>query len=258
MSRLLPLLSALTLAGGLAACSDSGGPSGTGRQVTFQLATRAGAPTSGPALSIAAGTSETFALGTDTLVINQVQVVLRKIELERASATACDTLATSDDCAELEAGPILLDLPLGSGAARAFSIAVDTGTYTKLQFQVHRPESGSRDAAFLQINPDFQGTSIKVSGTFNGTPFIYRSDLDVGQEHSFNPPLSVTDAASAQLTLFVDLSTWFLNGAATGLVDPASALIGQSNEGLVKSNIEASFHAFEDDDRDGRDDHGVN
>jgi len=38
------------------------------------------------------------------------------------------------------------------------------------------------------------------------------------------------------------------------LLDPASANDGQPNEGQVKSNIETSLNAFEDEDRDGDDD----
>jgi len=47
------------------------------------------------------------------------------------------------------------------------------------------------------------------------------------------------------------IATWFLNGAKTALVSPASANKGQPNESIVANNIQNSFKAFEDDDRDG-------
>jgi hypothetical protein len=53
--------------------------------------------------------------------------------------------------------------------------------------------------------------------------------------------------------VFVNLDDWFKNGSGT-FVDPASANKGQPNEGLVKSNIETSLNAFEDNDHDGVDD----
>jgi hypothetical protein len=245
---------ALAAAALLAACSSSSGPSTTGRTVAFQLATKAGTP--GAIHGAALTGQEVLAAGSDTIVVTGVQLVLRRIELERSIPSAlCDSLApSSDDCEELKAGPVLLDLPLGAGALRTFSVAIDTGSYSKIKFEIHRPHGGN-DAAFLAANPGFDGISVKMTGTYNGVAFSYTSDLEVEQEHSFVPPITVTDAAGANLTLFVDLNSWFLNQSATGLIDPATASIGQPNEGEVKSNIEASLNAFEDDNHDGHDDH---
>ena len=236
-----------------AACSDSSGPASAGRQVAFQLATRK----AGAALRTAAAGTEVIGLGNDTIVVSQVQVVLRRIVLERVDGTVCDSLTTDDDCEELRAGPVLLDLPLGAGAARSFSVAIDTGSYDKIKFKVHKPES-SDDAGFIALHPDFDGVSIRLTGTYNGIAFTYTSDLDVEQEHQLAPPISVTDSTGANLTLFVDLGAWFANQANNGLIDPETANDGGTAEGEVKSNIEASLNAFEDDDHDGEDDHGGN
>jgi hypothetical protein len=237
----------------LAACSgNSSGPGTGGRQLAFQLATRPAA--TAPGMAALSG-QETLAAGNDTIVVTQVQLVLRRVELERAGGAVCDSMAVQDDCEEVKAGPLLLDLPLGAGADRQFTIAIDTGSYGKIQFQIHRPES-SHDAAFIAANPDFDGVSVRMAGTYNGTPFTYTSDLDVEQEHDLVPPLAVTDAAGADLTLFVDLQGWFLAQGGNALIDPATANPGGQLEGEVKSNIEASFHAFEDHDHDGVDDHG--
>jgi len=243
---------ALLAVAALAACSDSSGPASAGRQVAFQLATHQ----AGTALRAALATAgtETIGLGNDTIVVSQVQLVLRRIELERVEGTVCDSLIAEDDCEELKAGPVLLDLPLGAGAARSFSVAVDTGSYDKIKFEIHTPES-SHDAAFVALHPDFDGVSIRVAGTYNGVAFAYSSDLDVEQEHELAPPISITDASGANLTLFVNLESWFANGANTGLIDPETANKGGAAEGEVKSNIEASFNAFEDNDHDGGDDH---
>ena len=202
-------LAALAL---LAACSgDGSGPSVGGRQVAFQVATSE--KTTAPAAALLG--PETIGLGNDTIVLTSVQVVLRRIELERVGGSVCDTTATEDDCEELKLGPVLLDVPLAAGADRQFTVTVDTGSYGKIKFEIHKPES-SKDAGFVAANPDFDGQSIKVTGTFNGTPFTYYSDLDVEQEADLNPPLVVTDAVGANLTLHVDLATWFQNQAGTG------------------------------------------
>jgi hypothetical protein len=201
-----------------------------------------------------AGT-EVIGVGSDTIVLTGVQLVLRRIELERVEGTGCDSLTTDDDCEELKAGPVLLDLPLGSGASRSFSVAIDTGSYGKIKFQLHRPEN-SDDAGFLAQHPDFDGVSIRAVGTWNGNPFVYTSDLDAEQEHEFAPPLSVTDSTGVSLTLRIHLEAWFANGG-TGLIDPGTANNGGAAESDVKDNIEHSFDAFEDGDHDGEDDHGT-
>ena len=191
-------------------------------------------------------------------MVTSVQLVLRQIELERTSpAVVCDTsAAVEDSCEELKLGATLLDLPLGAGAQHDFTVAIDTGSYSKVKFEIYKPSSGD-DSAFVAQNPGFEGVSVQMTGTYNGTAFTYTSDLDVEQEYSFNPPLTVTEAAGANITLFVDLNSWFLNQTADGLIDPLTANGGGTFEGEVKSNIESSFNAFEDDNHDGEDDHGT-
>ena len=242
----------------MAACGDSGAPSTDG-QVNFNLATRAATSPAAVAASMAlssAGTPETYSDGTNTLIIDQVQLVLGEIELKRAeSAGTCSDPGT-DSCEELELGPVLLDLPLGGagGASRVFSVIIPPGTFDEVDFEVHKPSS-STDAAFVQAHPDFEGVSVKVTGTYNGQAFTYTSDLDAEEEIALNPPLAVGTSASTDLTLFVDLNVWFRNESGQ-LVDPASANTGGANESLVKSNITSNLHAFEDENRDGIDDGG--
>ncbi|MEO8636779.1 MAG: hypothetical protein ABI587_16000 [Gemmatimonadales bacterium] len=245
-------LAAMTV---LAACSgDSSGPSVAGRKIAFLLATKPS--TAAPSQAALVG-QEIIAAGSDTIIVTSVKLVLRQIELERTNpAIVCDTSAVEDDCEELKLGATLLDLPLGAGAQREFTVAIDTGSYSKIKFEIHKPSSGD-DSAFVAQNPGFDGVSVQMTGTYNGTPFTYTSDLDVEQEYSFNPPLTVTEATGANMTLFVDLNSWFLNQTADGLIDPLSANNGGSLEGEVKSNIESSFNAFEDDNHDGEDDHGT-
>lgn len=275
----------LTLAGLLAACSDGAGPS-TKTQVTFNLAT--GGP-AGPALLM----GDTLATDTDTLVLDSVQLVLRDIKFERVNEDACDdehdddgdddrpdddlTAAAlirpaslhdddgeddgddgdSDACESFNAGPFLLDLPLGPDVERAFSVAVDTGTYEEVQFKIHKPrrdEGDPRDIAFLDAHPNFEGVSIRVVGAFNGEPFVFTTDLDAKQELEFASPLVVAGSMqNVDVTIKVDLSRWFADHQG-GLVDPATANPGGEHASLVKDNIKDSFHAFRDDDCDGEDD----
>lgn len=245
----------------LAACSD-GGPAATGR-VEVGFASDASAPAAGVPLFADTYTDPSG----NTLVIDSVAVVVRRLRLEGGAATGCgddgspDPLATMPDsgehdmeqeCAELRLGPFLVDLPLNGGVSHEFSVTVDTGTYTEAKFQIHRP-MGMGDSAFLSAHPEYAGVSIRVVGTFNGTPFVYTTGVTDEQEVEFDPPLVVTEG-STSFTLMVDLSGWFRTGEG-GLVDPTTALGDGVNAILVQQNILHSFHGFEDEDHDGRDDH---
>jgi hypothetical protein len=248
LGRVLPL-AALTLTAG--ACGDSGGPSNQA-QVSFNVATEA-APAAAGGLFAVLGTPETFTDGTNTLVIDQVQLVLREIELHRASSTADCAGGTSDDCEELELGPLLVDVPLGTaGAARNFSVQLAPGTFDKVEFEMHKASS-SDDASFVQAHPDLAGASVRVTGTYNGSNFVYTGEFDAEMEFELNPVLVANETGATDLTLFLDLDKWFRDAGST-LIDPATANSGQPNQGIVEQNIKSSLDAFEDENHDGRDD----
>jgi hypothetical protein len=256
MRRLLTRAGSLSLLAVLAGgCSDAG-PSNQS-QVSFNLATQAApAAAAGASLGII-GTPETFTDGTNTLVVTKVELVLREIELHRADALADCATGVSDDCEELEFGPLLVDVPLGTpGAARNFSVQLAPGSYDKAEFEIHKA-SPSDDAAFVQAHPDLADASVRVTGTFNGTDFTYIGRFDVEMEFELNPPLVANETAATDLTLFVDLDKWFRDQAGA-LVDPSTGNSGQPNEGLMEQNIKSSLDTFEDEDHDGRDDGSTN
>jgi hypothetical protein len=247
-----PAATAIGVALLLTACSDAGsGPAGDA-QVSVNLATRAATAAAGAA---ALSAPETYTdTGGNTLVIDRVQLVLREVELENEThQSACDTTSSSEgDCAEIELGPFLVDLPLGvGGAARTVTASVPAGTYDEVKFKIREPDNDTdADAAFVAAHPDFAHTSVKVEGSFNGTPFTFVSDLEAELKLELNPPLVVDGSGTTDLTLFADLGTWFRDAGGT-LLDPSS-VSGQT----VADNIAGGFHAFEDENHDGSDDHG--
>jgi hypothetical protein len=236
----------------LTACSDAGsGPAGDA-QVSLNLSTRAA---TAAASSAALSAPETYTdAGGNTLEIDRVQLVLREVELENEThQSACETASSSEgDCAEIELGPFLVDLPLGvGGAARTVTASVPAGTYDEVKFKIREPDNDTdADAAFVAAHPDFAHTSVKVEGSFNGTPFTFVSDLRAELKLELNPPLVVDGSSTTDLTLFADLGTWFRD-AGGNLLDPSS-VSGQT----VADNIAGGFHAFEDENHDGSDDHG--
>jgi hypothetical protein len=239
-----------------AGCSDSTNPAaGSGQNVALSFS-GVRPPGVGGVMAVQATQADSFVLlvGADRLVITSAEVVMRKLELRRAGVSvSCDSVADEDSCEEFTIGAMLVSLPLAAGAEQAISVPVDSGTYTKIEFKIHKPGSDSVDQAFFATNPTWpSNTSIRVTGTFNGTPFTYTSSLDAEQEYTFNPPLVIDASGSpTNLTIRLDLSSWFRNGSAGPLVSPASGNAGGANESLIKDNIKNSIKAFEDHDHDG-------
>jgi len=236
----------------LTACSDAGsGPAGDA-QVSLNLATRTAAAVTGAA---ALSAPETYTdAGGNTLEIDRVQLVFREIELENEThESTCEAASSSEgECAEIELGPFLVDLPLGvGGAARTVTASVPAGTYDEVKFKIREPDDDTDgDVAFVAAHPDFAHTSVKLEGSFNGTSFIFVSDLEAALKLDLSPPLEGDGSGTTDLTLFADLGTWFRD-AGGNLLDPSSV-----SEQLVADNIARAFHAFEDENHDGSDDHG--
>jgi len=242
-----PFVIALLLSLGLAACELTGGPT-TASSVQVSFATRA---TGAPLLSATGLASDTQIVGGSTLIITKVELVLRQIEMKSTASTACVSgEEDDDDCEEFEIGPVLVDLPLTPGADQAFEADVPAGTYSQVDFEVHKPDDGDpADQLFVLQNPDFADISIRVTGTFDGVPFVHTTDLDVEQELALVPNLIVAEGVNTNLTIFVDISAWYLVNSV--LVDPATANKGGQYESEVNNNIKDSFDAFEDPDGSG-------
>jgi hypothetical protein len=244
---------AILLSLALAACSETNGL-GTLSSVQVSFATQSATTLAAHRAGLAGALSDTTVIGSDTLVLARVELVLRKLELKRANVSECPADGVDDDsCEEFETGPVLVDLPLAPGAQQAFAADIPAGTYGEVEFEIRKPDDGDPgDQAFLQQHPDLDGVSIRITGTFNGTPFTHTTELDVEQELTLVPNLVVVEGESTNLTIFVSVAGWYVVSGA--LVDPATANTGQPNESAVNNNIKDSFTAFEDSDRNGSDD----
>jgi hypothetical protein len=239
---------------GAAACSDSTSP-GVGQPISVSFST---ASTTGASLS----RSAELTASADALVINKVQLVVSRVELVPVGAVCTSEAVAGDDdddseCAELELAPSVLDLPVDGTVASKLAVTVPAGAYTAFEAKI-RPvradgSHGRGSAAFLAANPTFGNVSVRVEGTFNGTPFTYTGAPDFGLETRFDPPLTV-DAAPLNLTIHVDLASWFRSSTGA-TIDPSTANAGGANAGVVSDNIRRSFRGFRDDDRNGHDDH---
>jgi hypothetical protein len=251
LRRLAPLALAA-----VAACSS--GDEASDGTITLQLATRARSAAASSGLASLDGGTATFTDGTNTLVLTKVELVLEEFALQEDDGDfGCTGPVVAPDtvpaCDVWLAPRQVLDLPLeASGALRAFAAEAAPGLYHTAGFHV-KPVEADEDApdaiAFRAGHPEFDGLSVRATGTWNGAPFTYvgRPDREFGLW--FEQPLVVSEGASAQVTIFVELARWFRDG--TALVDPTTALPGGPNEALVRGNIEAAFSVFEDEDGDG-------
>lgn len=261
---------------GLAAiggCGD-GGPGAVGHVDVAMTTDAANASASGSGVLLADTYTDS---GGNTLVVSSVQVVIRKVKLEGSGGMCGDDdepelpdsleghdpmdiavfasdsgeIEGDDDCGVIRAGPMLVDLPLNGGVEHQFTATIDTGTYSQVQLQIHAPD-GAADQAFLAAHPDFAGVSIKVDGTYNGTPFTFTTGVTDVQQVEFDPPIVVTEGTTS-FTVRVDLSGWFRTEAGA-LIDPAAVAGDLALKAQVNANIVRSFHGFEDEDHDGHPD----
>jgi hypothetical protein len=216
---------------------------------------------------------ETITVGSDVLVLDQVDLVIRQIELNRVGAsTGCESSGDGSptasqesenerhsgndgvehECEEVELGPMLVTLPLDGSTSQQIEVPLAPGTYDRVQFQVHKPDDdNAEDVAFLAAHSDFRRVSIRARGTFNGTAFEFVSDLSAHQRLTLSPPLVLAKDSTAAVSLTVDVHSWFLDAAHNRLISPATALKGQPNEGLVDRNIKESLRARGYYGRDG-------
>lgn len=255
------ILASLALALALTACSDGSGPSGNDASVDLFVGVENGganAPADGAAGPLAAQTIE---LGGNTMVVTEVELVLRKLALQgESSGDACsdeseeaeetdteDEADDDDDCSVLRMGPILVSLPLDGTTDHLFTIDAEAGTFRRMMFQLHKPSNAGDDAAFLVLHPEFANASVRVVGTFNAVPFEFVTDLTVVEHTELDPPLVLVSDGSTDLTLRVDISTWFQDQAGTGLIDPATILGSGQLDALVRQNIRTSFRTHPGD-----------
>ena len=265
-------LAGIAALGFLAACSgDLTGGDRHPVKLSFTTNSTVGA---GAATRVAAD----LVVGTaNELVLQKVQLVLRRIELDRAGTADCvgeiedegddDNRNGGDnsgpgsnnsgrrgddhDCEEVFRDPILIDVPVDDALHPIITVPLPAGTFSELEAKLG-PARVS-DAAFNGANPDLVGKSIRVVGTFKGAPFVFTSRVRANLELDFDPPL-VVDETTKNATVSLDVRKFFLDRFGA-VIDPSTAIPGSSNLLQIETNIRRSFHAFEDDEERGEDNH---
>jgi hypothetical protein len=193
------------------------------------------------------------------LVLQKVQLVFGKLELDRTGQADCVAEAEGDDdkgdtgieCEDVSRNPLLVDVPVDATLHPTLNVPLAAGTYAELEAKLE--PARDRFADFNAANPDLVGKSVRVEGTFKGTPFVFSTGVEAKLEMEFDPPL-VIDETTKNATISLDVSKWFLD-ASGNVIDPSTATSGTENLSRIEDNIRRSFHAFEDDGERGEDHH---
>jgi hypothetical protein len=236
----------------VSACSSPTGANSKGVSLSFASKIH-------PAPSVVGASRVNLLTQTDpsshTLVIDSAIIVMSKIELATSTTATCtaDNSGGNAECEELHANPTVVSLPTGGTVTTSLVTSVPPGTYNAFEAKIKAVMTGDPGAAdFLTANPHYNGVSVHVVGSYNGVAFSYDGTANAELELTFATPI-VVDSTGMNITVNVDLSTWFVNGSGA-LVDPSTANAGGANESLVSGNIHKSFEAFEDNNKDGTDD----
>lgn len=193
------------------------------------------------------------------LVLQKVQLVFGKLELDRTGQTDCVAEAEGEgsnarsggECEDVSRNPLLVDVPVDATLHPTLNVPLAVGTYAQLEAKLE--PAGDNFTDFNTANPDLVGKSVRVEGTFKGAPFVFTAPVRAELEMDFDPPL-VIDETTKNATISLDVSKWFLDSSGS-VIDPSTATPDSESLSRIEDNIRRSFHAFEDDGERGEDHH---
>ena len=177
-----------------------------------------------------------------TLQLNSVKVLIRKLEFKSAN---------SNDFHDIKVGPFVININPDGIKTDVLRSDIPPGSYERVKFEVHKLEDFETppDPDFKDGNSGSDRYSVVVKGTFNNSPFVYKSQRTTYQEFDFPTPIIINDNMSVNLTITVNPYSWFFEEGV--YLDPSDP----SNESEIEMNIEHSFKdAFKDNNKDGNPD----
>jgi hypothetical protein len=218
-----------------AACSESTGVDSMSSQLGFTTTSAA----SSASQSVVPVTKDGH-----TIDVTAATIVVTRASLKKTSSDLCasDDEDANDDhsdgghsgnCGEVKVGPTLVDLPLDGKVVTVPGNTIPPGTYREIDFRV---------------------SLVRLEGTFDGKAFDVTIPVNAKSEVDFETPLVVAADSAVAVTVNLPVDTWLVRSDGT-LIDPTKLLATPSQLALVKLKIASSIRAFEDRDRDGRDDH---
>jgi hypothetical protein len=245
IGRVAALVATLSVIGVAACSSDSTGVAGnTQAQLAFMASGSANADAASAAVVPVSSAGH-------TLDLSAIAITISRAELKLATTDSCDDDDINDDrsddhgnrngddnrnrgnCSELKVGTTVVNLPLTGNVVTIPADVIPAGTFRELELRV---------------------TQVELKGTFDSTAFVVMVPVNARAEVEFDTPLVVAAGTPTSITVNVPVNNIFVN-ADGSLIDPAKILSTPSLLSTVRARILAAFHAFEDRNHDGRDDH---
>ncbi len=215
---------------GLVACNAN---APNARPLSLSVTTRSSRPAASPSADLVVGS------GAAAITITAAQMTLGEIELSPSGTCGAETNddnATGnvndnheENCDELEVGPVTVDLPVDGTTKAMLHVTVPAGTYEGLQAELLKVQVSFTDAA--------------------GAKHTFTSDVEAKLEMTFPTPITVDASGAFNVTIAVDVSSWFKD-ASGAVLDPTNP----ANADAINGNIRKSFQAFDDENQDGVDD----
>lgn len=174
----------------------------------------------------------------DVIVVTEAKALITDIQYERER----------DGLNQLHhTGPYVVNLALDGSLKEIMKGYIVRDIYTKAKFQVHKAEDGQQisDPEFIEGTGENQRYSFIIKGTYNGTPFTYKSKRSMDIVINFNKSSNVKNKTH-NFTMLFNKTGWFMNGSA--VLNPNLS----QNADIIDNNIKSSFKkAFLDDNKDG-------
>lgn len=182
----------------------------------------------------------TNSTSTDQIIITEAKALISEIEFEQEP---------SGTEHEVHIAPVVVNFNVTGGLTPLVTGKLPAGNFNKVKFKIHKPEDNDvvSDPDFMTGSSGNERFSFIVKGTFNGTPFVYKSRKSSSIVINLNRSITASDNA-VNVTVLFNKNFWFKNGSS--LIDPSSG-----SDDQIDDNIRTSFrNGFKDDNHDGHDD----
>jgi len=172
------------------------------------------------------------------VVITEVKALVSQVEFEQESNQNNQVIKLS---------PFVVFFNTDGTLREMTSSFIIKDFYTKVKFQIHKPEDNETPP-----DPEFvngtQRYSFIIKGTYNGSPFTYKSKKSANVVINFGAAINI-NLKKMNITIAFNKIGWFKNGSVD--LNPSDV----QNENLIDDNIKNSFKAaFQDNDKNGNPD----
>ena len=175
---------------------------------------------------------------------------LAAIQITSAKALITELEIESSDSSsshEIKITPFVINFDLAGNLNQIISAYIPAKTYKKIKFKIHKPEDTEYipDPEFRDGPSGNQRYSFIIKGTYNGTPFVYKSRKSANIILNMNQTITF-GSNKINITMLINKLSWFLKNG--NELDPSD----DNNSNDIDDNLKTSFkNAFKDDDFNG-------